>query len=259
MSHELLPSDVTITNSRVVAIDGGTATGKGRLIDELSQLLRLKGVPAIHLSTGSLYRAVAYAALEAVVGKVPKKRELSEAELSLRALELVRAMDAATYLKEAQKRQVEMHGGVVWMDGQPASEDEQLKGPGVGTGSSIVSRQLPVRRFVDVIARRQVNEFDGFVLVDGRDIGKGVVPEAPLKLLLTVAPEIAAKRSTEHSIEEIIARDRRDRDKPHGALPHPDNPGYEVVVLSTDHHTPESIRDEVYALMRQVFPSLPTI
>lgn len=46
--------NVELKNLRVVAVDGGTATGKGRLIDELAQLLRLKGVPVIHISTGSI-------------------------------------------------------------------------------------------------------------------------------------------------------------------------------------------------------------
>jgi hypothetical protein len=40
---------------------------------------------------------------------------------------------------------------------------------------------------------------------------------------------------------------------------HPDNPGEGVIVLSTDEHTPESVRDHVYAFMRVVFPELPEL
>ena len=236
-------ASVELTNRRVVAVDGGTATGKGRLIDELSQLMRLKGVPVVHLSTGSLYRGVTRAGLDEAHGNVAK----------------VRAMDAEQLMELARQRQVEMHGGVVWLDGAPADVDVQLKGPGVGNAISSVAAHPEVREFVNILARRQVNEFDGYVLMDGRDTTHVIVPDAGLKLLLTVAPQIAAERSKEHTVEEIIARDQSDRAHKHGALRHPDDPGAGVIVLPTDKHTPESVRDHVYRLMRKVFPELPPL
>ena len=238
--------NVELTNHRVVAVDGGTATGKGRLIEELSQLMRLKGVPVIHLSTGSLYRAVAFTAME-------------HTRKGAAGLDQVRKMSPEKLLELARARQVEMHGGVVWLDGSAASLDDQLKAHGVGTGASIVSVHLPVRHYVDELTRRQVNEFDGYVLIDGRDITHGVVPDAPLKLMLTVSPQVAAQRSREHTLEEIVARDEADRRKKYGMLRRPDDPGKGVIVLSTDDHTPESARDHVYKLMRKVFPDLPEL
>jgi cytidylate kinase len=74
-----------------------------------------------------------------------------------------------------------------------------------------------------------------------------------------VAPEVAATRSREHTIDEIIARDERDRAKPFGELRHPHDPGEGVIVLPTDAHTPESVRDHVYELMREVWPELPAL
>lgn len=248
--------DVVLHNLRVVAVDGGTATGKGRLIEELAQLLRQKGIPVIHASTGSVYRAVAYVAIEAVAPEVPEKLGLTDAEINHKALDLVREMSAEQLLELARERRIEMHNGQVWIDGEPALGDEQLKAPAVGTGASIIGGVVEVRHLVNDIARRQINEFDGFVLVDGRDIGHQVVPDAPLKLLLTVAPEVAAARSREHTLEEIIARDTRDRGRAYGQLKHPDDPGEGVVVLATDAHTPESLRDHVYDLMRSVFTGL---
>ncbi|GAC1371144.1 MAG: (d)CMP kinase [Candidatus Saccharimonadales bacterium] len=235
--------DVELINQRVVAVDGGTATGKGRLIEELAQLMRLKGVPVIHASTGSIYRAVAVAALDACKHDLVRVRKLSPNRL----------------LELASKRQIAMHGGQVWMDGAPVSVDEVLKGAGVGMAASVVSSVIEVRHLISDITRRQINEFDGFALIDGRDIGHKVVPDAPLKLLLTVAPAVAATRSREHSMEEIIARDARDRAKTYGELRHPDDPGEGVIVLPTDNHTPESVRDHVYQLMRQTFAGLPAI
>jgi cytidylate kinase len=126
----------------------------------------------------------------------------------------------------------------------------------VGTGASILGGVKQVRRLVNEITRRQINEFDGFALIDGRDIGHEVVPDAPLKLLLTVAPEVAAARSREHTLEEIVARDTRDRGREYGQLKHPDDPGEGVIVMATDTHTPESLRDHVYGLMQEVFTGL---
>lgn len=249
--------DVALKNLRVVAVDGGTATGKGRLIDELGQLLRLKGVPAIQLSTGSIYRAVAYVAIESATEMVLGRADMTPAETNHAALDMVREMPPEKLLEVVRERNIEMHGGQVWIGGVAASMDDQLKGPAVGTGASVVAGVMEVRELVNEITRRQINEFDGFSLIDGRDIGHTVVPDAPLKLLLTVAPEVAATRSREHTLEEIVARDTRDRGRAHGALKHAHDPGDGVIVLPTDAHTPESVRDHVYGLMRKVFPELP--
>jgi CMP/dCMP kinase len=236
--------NVELNNLRVVAIDGGTATGKGRLIMELAQTLRLKGVPVIHLSTGSLYRAVAYCSMG-------ERKDVQA------ALGRLREMKPETVLGHARQRGVEMHGGEVWVDGAAARVDDQLKAPGVGTGASIVGAHMPVREFVNDVTRRQINEFDGYLLIDGRDITHTVVPDAPLKLLLTVAPHVAASRSSEHTLEEIVARDEADRSKKFGNLRRAEDPGAGVVVLATDAHTPETARDHVYQLMRKTFPELP--
>jgi cytidylate kinase len=253
------PESVRLKNTRVVAVDGGTATGKGRLILELSTLLRLKGVPVIHISTGSIYRAVAYCALEWAKTKVPDRKSMAEADVIAEGLKLMHEMGAGKMLELARSRQIEVHSGMVWMDGEEASLDDQLKGPGVGSGAAIVSIPLPVRDFVNDVVRRQINEFDGYSLVDGRDITHTVIPDAPVKLLLVVSPEVAATRSREHTMEEIIARDESDRQKRQGELRHRDNPGAGVRVIETDNHTPESIRDHVYRLMSKAFADLPPL
>jgi len=248
--------NVALKNQRVVAVDGGTATGKGRLIDELAQLLRSKDVPVIHVSTGSVFRALAYLAIRREAPKVPDQEDLSEAEVSHLALDLIRDMSAEELMALARNHMIEMHDGHVWIDGEAASVDDQLKAPSVGTGASILGDVAEVRQWMTEVTRRQINEFDGFVLIDGRDIGHQVVPDAPLKLLLTVAPEVAAARSHEHTLEEVIARDTRDRARPFGQLKHPDDPGEGVIVVATDEHTPESLRDHVFSLMQSVFAGL---
>lgn len=241
--------DVALTNQRVVAIDGGAATGKGRLIEELSNLLRLKGVPALHISSGDLYRAVTWLALQQS-GKKDPQEAVAWAKAHL---------DVGDLMKLAREHQVEMHGGVAWCDGAPMVTETQLKAPGVGNLIPYVAGFLEVRELVNALLRRQVNEFDGYILMDGRDITHTVLPDAPVKLLLTVHPRIAAQRSPEHTEEEVVARDTADRAHKHGALRHPDDPGEGVRVLATDDHTPESVRDEVYGIMRGVFAGLPEL
>lgn len=252
-----LQASIELTNLRVVAVDGGTATGKGRLIMELASLMRSKGVPVIHLSTGSLYRAVTYVSLQLTRTQVSARRTKSESEILAGSVALLRETDEKKMLSLAIDRHIEMHSGAVWIDGKPADVDEQLKGPGVGNGVPIVAANLGVRQLVNRLTRLQVNEFDGYVLIDGRDISYQVVPDAPLKLLLTVAPQIAAQRSQERTMEEIIATDDADRRHRYGALKHPEDPGEGVRVLPTDDHSPESVRDFVYGLMCDVFRELP--
>jgi cytidylate kinase len=248
-----------LINRRVVAVDGGTATGKGRLITELASLMRSKGTAVIHLSTGSLYRAVTYVSLQHTRQQVKGRRLLDASEVLEQAVSLLHDLPVAYMLELARERQIEMHGGVVWSEGKPMDVDGQLKSPGVGNGVSTVAGHLEVRQLVNRLTRLQVNEFDGYVLIDGRDIGHQVVPDASLKLLLTVSPEIAASRSQEHTMAEIIARDDADRRHQYGALKHADDPGEGVRVLATDEHTPESVRDHVYGLMCEVFDDLPRL
>jgi len=254
-----LVGSVELTNRRVVAIDGGTATGKGRLILELAALLRSKGIPVIHLSTGSLYRAVTYSCLGYTRQRVNGRRGMEESAIIRRSVELIHGLSEADCTRLASERHIEMHNGEVWLDGKPADEEQVLKSPGVGNAIPIVAAHVAVRAFVNRLTRLQVNEFDGYLMIDGRDTTHVIVPDAPLKLLLSVAPQIAAQRSKEHTVEEIVARDEADRRHTHGALRHPDNPGPGVRVVATDNHTPESVRNLVYGLMRRTFPDLPPL
>jgi cytidylate kinase len=251
--------DVELTNRRVVAVDGGTASGKGRLVDELARLLREKGIAALHLSTGSLYRGVTFAALEYARQHVLGRRTMEDAELIAECVARVRELGIAPLLRLAGARRIEMHGGAVWLDGAPADVEAQLKGPGVGTVTPHVASFPEVREFVNVATRRQINEFDGYLLIDGRDIGHVVAPDAPLKLFLTVSPEIGAKRSIEHSAAEISARDAADRAHKHGALLAEHQLASEVHVIVTDNLAPEDVRNKAYRLMRRAWPALPKL
>lgn len=176
--------------SIVIAVDGTAASGKGTLAKLLA-----KHFAFAHLDSGALYRLVAVGVLEA--NRDPAKE--SEAVAAARALDLSRAGDPA------------------------------IRSDIVGKTASQVSAHPGVRaallQFQRDFAARPVGESRGAV-IDGRDIGTVICPEATAKLFVDAAPEIRANRRwrelqalgiarAEHAIlEELVARDHADRNRP---------------------------------------------
>ncbi len=177
-------------SSIVIAVDGTAASGKGTLAKLLA-----KHFAFAHLDSGSLYRLVALGVLEA---KGDPAQE-SEAVAAAHALDLSRAGDPA------------------------------IRSDIVGKMASLVSAHPGVRaallQFQRDFAARPLGESRGAV-IDGRDIGTVICPEATAKLFVDAAPEIRANRRwrelqalgiarAEHDIlEELIARDHADRNRP---------------------------------------------
>jgi CMP/dCMP kinase len=138
----------------VIAIDGPAASGKGTLARRLAQHL---GRP--HLDTGLLYRAVARDLLG-------RDEPLSDAEAATRA---AGALDPA------------------------GLDDPRLRSREMGEAASIVSAFPGVRDALLAFQRRFATQAGGAVL-DGRDIGTVVCPDAELKLYVTASPEERARR-----------------------------------------------------------------
>jgi cytidylate kinase len=138
----------------IIAIDGPAASGKGTLGKRLAGHY---GLP--HLDTGLIYRAVAKALLEA--GHSPEDR--------------VRARAAAEAL-------------------DPSRFDEAaLKAQAVGAAASLVSAIPEVRSVVLAFQRDFGRAAPGAVL-DGRDIGTVIFPDADVKIFVTASPEVRARR-----------------------------------------------------------------
>lgn len=163
---------------RVIAIDGPAGSGKSTVARAVAARLRLD-----YLDTGAMYRAVAFAALE-------------------RGLE---PTDANAVAELA--RQVDMNiGETVVVDGVDATT--AIRGPEVSRAVSAVAANPEVRREMVARQRRWAEDHDGGV-VEGRDIGTVVFPDATVKVYLTAS-------DTERAV-------RRSRDKEMGSL------GYEQV------------------------------
>ncbi len=180
---------------RIIAIDGPAGAGKSTVARALANRLGLE-----YLDTGAMYRAVTLAAMR-------------------RGIDLAEVEQVAA-LAEGLALEVGEHG--VLVDGTDATDD--IRSREVTTAVSAVAANSAVRA---ELVRRQRNwaiERDGGVL-EGRDIGSVVFPDAELKLYLTAAPRVRAERrvaeaggDVDEMTEAIERRDQYDRSRVDGPL-----------------------------------------
>ncbi len=166
----------------IIAIDGPAASGKGTLAKRIAAHFGLH-----HLDTGLLYRAVA--------------RDVQRLGAALDDAE--RAAAAARALDPAEL------------------DDPDLRKPGAGEAASIVARIPQVRAALLEFQRSFARRPPGAVL-DGRDIGTAVCPDADVKIYVTATPEVRAERrylemqgrgeaaTYEGVLADIRRRDQRD-------------------------------------------------
>lgn len=178
----------------IIAIDGPAGSGKSTLGRMLARALNL-----LYIDTGSMYRAVALATLDSALD--PTNTE------------------AVTEL--AQRVDINLDGDPdalrVWLEGRDVTE--RIREDDITAMSSIVSSFPGVRRAM--VARQREMGKRGAVM-NGRDIGTVVFPDADIKFFLDAAPEERAVRrfkedhlvnpdvTVEQTLAEINERDRRD-------------------------------------------------
>ena len=138
----------------IIAIDGPAASGKGTLAKRIAAHFNLP-----HLDTGLLYRAVARDLRQ-------RGGNLEDSQL---AAALARDLDPATL------------------------DDPSLRGPQLGEAASLVAKFPEVRTALLGVQRTFAAQQRGAVL-DGRDIGTVVCPQATVKLYVTATPEVRARR-----------------------------------------------------------------
>ena len=190
----------------IVAIDGPSASGKGTLARRLAEALDFA-----YLDTGMLYRAVGAAVLAA--GADPGD--------AAAALEAARAIEISDL------------------------ERPELRGEAVGQAASIVAVMPGVRGALLGLQRRFATAPPGAkagAVLDGRDIGTVVCPEAEVKIFVTASLEGRARRRHKELLErgeasiyarvvqEMRARDRRDSERAAAPL----RPAPDAVVLDTN-------------------------
>jgi len=170
---------------RVIAIDGPAGSGKSTVARALAERLGLE-----YLDTGAMYRSVTFAAM---------RRGIDPAE-------------ADAVARVADTAQIEVGPGGVLVDGVDATIE--IRGPEVSRAVSIVAANAAVRREMVRRQREWVAKRDGGVL-EGRDIGTVVFPDAELKVYLTADPEVRAQRRSQEVTDldyETVAADLARRD-----------------------------------------------
>jgi cytidylate kinase len=189
-----------MTAKVVVAIDGPSGVGKGTVARRVASALGYR-----HVDTGAMYRAVAWAAADQ---RIPLDDE-----------------DRLTVL--ARTAVLEVGGQRIAVNGRDITQ--AIRTPEVDRGASAVAR-LPRVRAV-LVARQQALGAGGGIVMEGRDIGTVVFPDAPVKIYLDAAVEERARRRASDAAHagsqalglqeiasELAARDRSDTTRPASPL-----------------------------------------
>jgi cytidylate kinase len=182
-----------VVTPRLIAIDGAAGSGKSTLARLLATTL---GLP--YVNTGAMYRALTLAALRHGI-------DVDDEDA------LVRLMQTLDFtLSSAGPEEPQPDPRELWIDGAPPSDE--LESADVEANVSAVARHPAVRAAMRA-AQRGLGE-DGAVM-EGRDIGSAVFPDAPVKLFLIAEPQERAGRRVEERGSKDVAgalheRDRRD-------------------------------------------------
>lgn len=170
-------AQVVRTGRCVVAVDGPSGSGKSTVSRRLAS-----AIGARYLDTGAMYRAVTWAVLRAGVDPTD-----SEAVIKV-AHEVEIDIDT-----DPQSNGVRANGVDVSVD---------IRGPEV-TGSVSAVAAVPAVRELLVAMQRRLIDAAQRVVVEGRDIGTVVVPDAELKVYLTASPEARARRRSAEDATDV--------------------------------------------------------
>ncbi len=188
---------------KIIAIDGPAGAGKSTIAKKLAKELHY-----LYIDTGAMYRAVALAAIRQGIA-IDEEEKLS-----------VLAKDCQIRLQNDGEEYR------VFLNGKDVSKEIRL--PEVSAVASPVSAIGGVRR--SLVAQQQDMAKEGCVVMDGRDIGTKVLPQADCKIFLTASLEERAKRrflelqekglpdTYEQVKEDIRQRDDRDSNRANSPL-----------------------------------------
>jgi len=218
----------------IIAIDGPSGAGKSTLGKMLAKKLKL-----LYLDTGAMYRAVALAVVRAGIPQRDVDRIADIAESA--RIELLGEPDAMK----------------VFLDGDDVSVD--IRTLEIAQKASVVSTISEVRRIM-VEHQRSIGESapNGCVL-EGRDIGSVVFPQADIKFFLTAKPEARARRrhtedqskgrisTYEQTLAEINERDERDVSREDSPLTISDD----AVVIDTSELDLSEVFEQMLAVLRE--------
>lgn len=171
-----------------VAIDGPGGTGKSTIAKAVAERFGIE-----YIDTGAMYRSIALKSVR----------------------EGVSADDVAAVEEMLRSTDIDFKDGKVWLDGEDVGG--LIRTNEISMAASNISKLPCVRAKVDELSKRLASTKD--VVMEGRDIGTAVIPDAEVKIFMTADPDVRAKRRYDQLIEqgkeadlEKIAKEIRERD-----------------------------------------------
>ena len=211
-----------------IAIDGPAGSGKSTVARQVADALGYT-----YIDTGAMYRALAWAVLDAGISP----------------------QDSGAVTRLAEHLDIHMEPGRVWADGKEITD--WIRTPEISNLTSALSALPPVRARMAALQRRLGRAGD--VVMEGRDIGTVVLPEAEVKVFLTASQservrrrqeELAARgivRDAETLGREIAERDARDA----GRDTAPMVAASDAVLLDSDRLNAEEVVAQIVMLARK--------
>lgn len=214
-----------------IAIDGPAGAGKSTVAKLVAKQLNL-----FYVDTGAMYRVIAYQTLK---NKIPLEDEHSVSQI---------AKSTEVFLDHSNE-------GTVWCNGENVTEE--IRSPEISRAVSTIAAYRGVRERLVELQRNEAKR--GGVVMDGRDIGTHVLPEAFLKIFLTATLRERAYRRwielveagknvlLEEVIQDLQKRDQQDTEREISPL----KPAPEAVILDTTGLRVEEIVAQIVALTQQ--------
>lgn len=215
----------------IVAIDGYSSCGKSTIAKQLAQYAGYR-----YIDTGAMYRAVALQAIRKGILSSGKATDI-EGILDFTRIDFAIQPDGTQH---------------VTLNGEDV--EKQIRTLEVGNAASQIAVIPEVRRFL--VAQQQQMGQAGGIVMDGRDIGTVVFPNAELKLFLTASPEVRAERRFKELIEkgeqpvmaDVLAdvndRDYRDTHRAESPL----RQAEDAIVVDNSHMTREEQMQHIYRI-----------
>ncbi|MEN9242888.1 MAG: bifunctional pantoate--beta-alanine ligase/(d)CMP kinase [Thermostichus sp. DG02_3_bins_51] len=220
----------------LIAIDGPAGAGKSTVARAVAAQLQL-----LYLDTGAMYRAITWLALQRGI-------PLDDAEqLTQLAAQTQLSLKSGDSAVEPTR---------IWANGEEITQ--AIRSPEVTHWVSQVAAVPGVRQ--ELVKRQRSIGRDGGAVLEGRDIGTYVFPDAELKVFLTASVEERAQRrhnqlraqGQQVTLEElevqIQQRDRRDSERSISPL----RPAPDAILIDTDHLSQTEVQDKIVSLYRQL-------
>lgn len=216
-----------------IAIDGPAGAGKSSIAKLVAKKLSF-----VYVDTGAMFRTVAYYFLSQ--GKDPSDTEMVTEECEKISISI-------EYKDGAQH---------IFLDGTDVSTE--IRQEEVGKNASVVAKNQAVRNRLLALQRQMAEKQD--VIMDGRDIGTVVLPDAQVKIYLTASASVRAERRYKELVEkgetcnlkkieeDIIARDEQDMNRKIAPLKQAED----AVLVDSSYMTIEEVVDKIIEIVEKV-------